>query len=74
MSVAAFDILDGRLAWSAGDDAVAYQSPLVATLQGVRQLLTVTSTKVSGLEPNEGTLLWTARMCSTAKGSGEKGS
>ncbi len=59
-SVAAFDVLSGGLVWSAGDDAVAYQSPLVAELLGARQLLAVTSTEVYGLDLSDGSLLWRA--------------
>ncbi len=59
-SVLAFEARTGKLAWSAGDDRVAYQSPLLDQLMGRRQLLAVTGTRVQSLEPTEGTVLWSA--------------
>ncbi len=57
-SVMAFEAKTGKVAWQTGDDRVAYQSPLLADLQGRRQLVAVTGTKVLGLDSSEGTVLW----------------
>jgi outer membrane protein assembly factor BamB len=57
-SVAAYDRTTGRRVWSALDDQQAYASPMLATLDGVRQLLVVSATRLMGLVPEDGTLLW----------------
>lgn len=57
-SVVAYDRLSGERAWSALNDQQAYTSPMIVTLGGVRQILVVTATRVVGLTPGEGRLLW----------------
>lgn len=57
-SVVAYHRLTGEHLWSALDDKQAYTSPLLATLGGHRQLLVVSATRVVGLKPENGALLW----------------
>ena len=57
-SVVAYDRQSGKRVWSALDDGAAYSSPMLVTLAGVRQILTFTSTRLVGLSPENGTLLW----------------
>jgi outer membrane protein assembly factor BamB len=57
-SVAAYDRRTGKLAWSALDDPVSYSSPMLATIEGVRQILVLTASRVVGLTPDRGGLLW----------------
>lgn len=57
-SLSAFRTVDGELVWSTGDDPVAYQSPLLVELSGRRQLLVVNNVELSGVDPEEGTVLW----------------
>ena len=57
-SVVAYDRLSGKRVWSALDDGAAYSSPMLVTLAGVRQILTFTATRLVGLSPENGTLLW----------------
>jgi outer membrane protein assembly factor BamB len=57
-SVVAYDRLSGKRVWSALDDGAAYSSPMLVTLAGVRQILTVTASRLVGLSPEQGTLLW----------------
>jgi outer membrane protein assembly factor BamB len=57
-SIVAYDRLSGKLVWSALDDRQAYTSPMLVTLAGKRQILTVTAKRVVGLEPASGKLLW----------------
>jgi outer membrane protein assembly factor BamB len=57
-SIVAYDRLSGKLVWSALDDRQAYTSPMLVTLAGKRQILTVTAKRVVGLEPATGKLLW----------------
>jgi outer membrane protein assembly factor BamB len=57
-SVVAYDRRSGKRAWSALDDRSAYSSPMLVTLAGVRQILAHTETRLVGLSPENGTLLW----------------
>jgi outer membrane protein assembly factor BamB len=57
-SVVAYDRQSGKPVWGALDDGAAYSSPMVVTLAGVRQILTFTATRLVGLSPENGTLLW----------------
>jgi outer membrane protein assembly factor BamB len=56
--LAAFDAATGEERWSWKDDGPGYASPLVATLAGVRQVVTQTQTGVVGLSAEKGELLW----------------
>ena len=57
-SVVAYKKATGEPAWSALDDRQAYTSPMLATLADVRQILVVSATRVVGVTPDEGRLLW----------------
>jgi outer membrane protein assembly factor BamB len=57
-SVAAFDRSSGTLRWAAGRNPNGYSSPVIATLGGVRQIVTVTGDAILGLNPAEGAILW----------------
>ena len=57
-SVVAYDRQSGKRVWSALDDRASYSSPMLVTLAGVRQILTFTATRLVGLSPQNGTLLW----------------
>lgn len=57
-SVAAYDRLTGAPAWTALDDPQAYVSPMLVTLAGQTQIVIVSATRVVGLTPADGTLLW----------------
>jgi outer membrane protein assembly factor BamB len=57
-SVAAYDSQSGKRVWSALDDRSAYSSPMLVTLAGVRQILAHTETRLVGLAPENGTVLW----------------
>jgi outer membrane protein assembly factor BamB len=57
-SVAAYNKHDGRRVWSAHDDQTAYSSPMLVTLAGVRQLMVFTATRVMGLTPGSGRVIW----------------
>ena len=55
----AFEQASGKVAWAASPGAGAvYVSPVLATLHGVPQLVTVSADKVLGLSPADGSLLW----------------
>ncbi|MBC8871527.1 MAG: PQQ-binding-like beta-propeller repeat protein [Planctomycetes bacterium] len=57
-SLAAYDKHTGRLVWKGGNHQVAYASPSLATIHGVRQILIVNQDFVSGHLPENGEVLW----------------
>ena len=57
-SLIGFDKSNGKLRWSVGDDRVAYQSPILVEFGGVQQIIAVTNSRVLGLDPEQGELLW----------------
>jgi outer membrane protein assembly factor BamB len=57
-SVAAYDRRTGRRAWASLGDQQAYASPMLATLAGVRQILVVSATRITGVAVENGALLW----------------
>lgn len=57
-SVVAYNRTTGRRAWSSLDDAQGYSSPMLATLAGVRQILVFSATRLVGITPDRGEVLW----------------
>jgi outer membrane protein assembly factor BamB len=57
-SIVAYDRATGKRAWSALGDKQAYCSPMLVTLNGVRQLLVVSATRIMGVVPGGGKVLW----------------
>jgi outer membrane protein assembly factor BamB len=57
-TVLAYDKRSGERVWSAMADKLAYASPMLVTLAGQRQLLVVAATRIVGLKPEDGPLLW----------------
>lgn len=57
-SVAGFDVETGEVRWRAVKDEIATQSPMPAVLAGRQQVVVLGSTKVAGLDPADGTVLW----------------
>ena len=57
-SVVAYNRHSGERAWSALDDRQAYVAPMLATLSGVRQLLVFSASRLMGLTPDRGEVLW----------------
>ena len=57
-SVVAYDRKSGTRVWGALDDRASYSSPMLVTLAGVRQILAFTTTRLVGLSPENGRLLW----------------
>lgn len=56
--IVALDVNTGAVQWSWGGDAPAYGSPMVATFDGVKQVVTITQGKLVGIDIANGTLLW----------------
>ena len=57
-SIVGYDRATGKRAWSALGDKQAYCSPMLVTLKGVRQLLVVSATRMVGVVPGSGKVLW----------------
>jgi len=57
-SVAGYDRATGQRRWSALGDQQGYASPMLATLKGVRQMIVFSATRLMGLAPEDGRLLW----------------
>ena len=57
-SVVAYNRLSGAPAWKSLNDQASYTSPMLVTLAGRRQVIVVTASRIVGLAPEDGTLLW----------------
>ncbi|MGH9374232.1 MAG: PQQ-binding-like beta-propeller repeat protein, partial [Vicinamibacterales bacterium] len=57
-SVVAYDRQTGTRVWSALDDQQAYSSPMLVTLGGIRQILVFSASRMIGLTPDRGEVLW----------------
>lgn len=57
-SVVAYNKLTGAPVWRSQNDGAAYVSPMLVTLAGRRQILVVSASRVFGLNPQDGALLW----------------
>jgi outer membrane protein assembly factor BamB len=57
-SIVGYDRVTGKQVWSALGDKQAYCSPMLVTLNGIRQLLVVSATRIVGIVPGDGKLLW----------------
>ena len=57
-SVVAYNKMNGAPVWRTLDDAQAYVSPILATLAGRRQVVIVSASRVMGVTPEDGSLLW----------------
>jgi outer membrane protein assembly factor BamB len=57
-ALTAFDAATGKPRWQWTGDGPAYSSPVIATIGGVRHLITLTQKFVLGLNAADGSLLW----------------
>src|ERR1044071_1829024 len=57
-SVVAYNKMNGAPIWKVLDDPQAYVSPMLVDLAGRRQIVVVSSFRVVGLDPKNGTMLW----------------
>jgi outer membrane protein assembly factor BamB len=49
---------DGKLAWSAGHDEASFSSPVLVTLGGKRQILSVNAASIAAHDLKDGHILW----------------
>jgi len=54
----AFDMATGQAKWKCTGDAPAPSSPAIMTVEGTRQIVTLSETQVIGVSLADGTLLW----------------
>jgi outer membrane protein assembly factor BamB len=57
-ALTAFDVRTGAVRWSWNGDGPSYGSPIVADLDDARQVITLTQTKLVGVDAATGALLW----------------
>jgi outer membrane protein assembly factor BamB len=57
-AITAFDLNTGAEKWSWAGDGPGYGSPILADFGGVRQLVTITQSKLVGIDVGTGALLW----------------
>ncbi len=57
-AVVAYNKLTGAPVWKSQGDQAAYVSPMLVTLSGRRQILVEMASRVFGLAPEDGSLLW----------------
>jgi len=57
-ALAAFDVATGALRWSWKGDGPGYASPVVATFDGVKQVVTQSQNALVGVAADSGALLW----------------
>jgi outer membrane protein assembly factor BamB len=57
-ALTALDRESGNVKWSWDGDGPGYGSPVIATIGGTRQIVTITQKKVVGVDVSSGKLLW----------------
>lgn len=57
-TLTAFDVNTGEVKWSWNGDGPGYGSPVVAVIDGTRQVVTLTQQKLVGVDAATGGLLW----------------
>lgn len=57
-AILAFDAATGTERWKWEGDCAGFASPILATIGGKRQLITLTESLAVGLDPKDGRLLW----------------
>ena len=58
-SIVAFDKTSGDVVWSSLTDVLGYSSPIAVTIDGIRQLIVFTGTRLVSVSPDNGQLYWT---------------
>ena len=56
--IAAFNKKTGVLAWHLGDEKITFQSPSLVTLMGREQVVSLSETKMRGIDPATGEVIW----------------
>ena len=56
--IMAFNATNGALVWRSQNEGMTHSTPVLATIQGVRQLIFATQSGLMALAPATGTLIW----------------
>ncbi len=56
--VVCFNKLTGEVIWKSQNDLASYASPLMTTLAGKKQFVTIATERLLGIDPKDGRLLW----------------
>lgn len=56
--VVAYNKMTGARIWGSLNDRASYTSPMLVTLAGKRQIMVVTASRLAGLDPSDGAVLW----------------
>jgi outer membrane protein assembly factor BamB len=56
--IVAYDLASGEQKWKWTGDGPAYASPVLATIEGVKQIVTLMDKKAVGVAATDGALLW----------------
>ena len=67
-SLIAFDLETGKEIWTGGDQQISYASPVLLNLCGVEQIVTVNEGVVTGHDPKNGHVWWSALWPSKSNG------
>ena len=57
-SLIALSITDGAIQWRSGKDQISYASPMLATLAGQRQIVSVNEKTITGHQVETGQVIW----------------
>jgi outer membrane protein assembly factor BamB len=57
-SLIALSITDGSIQWRSGKDQISYASPMLATLAGQRQIVSVNEKTITGHQVETGQVIW----------------
>jgi outer membrane protein assembly factor BamB len=57
-AVVAFDLADGKPKWTWNGDGPAYASPVIMTVEGTKQFVSLTDKNIIGIDIADGKLLW----------------
>ena len=61
-TLAAYRQTDGERIWAGGTDEASYATPVLATVAGVRQILSTNANSLSGHDPATGSELWSLKF------------
>ena len=67
-AVMGFDPASGKVLWKAGQDGAAFQTPTPVEIDGKTYIIAATNTKVSAIDPKDGTIAWTKPYSDVAGG------